>query len=36
MTPEQLEQLKDRMRQRGMSDEQIEAMLQERMGNPQR
>jgi len=36
MTPEQLEQLKDRMRQRGMSDEQIETMLRERMGNRQR
>jgi hypothetical protein len=36
MTPEQLEQLKDRMRQRGMSDEQIERILRERMGNRQR
>ena len=36
MTPEQLEQLKDRMRQRGMSDEQIDKILQERMGNRQR
>ena len=36
MTPEQLEQLKERMRERGMSDEQIERMLRERIGNRQR
>ncbi len=35
MTPEQLEQMKERMRQRGMSDEQIEKALSRRLGKPQ-
>jgi membrane fusion protein (multidrug efflux system) len=35
MTPEQLEQMKERMRQRGMSDEQIEKVLSKRLGKPQ-
>jgi hypothetical protein len=34
MTPEQLEQMKERMRQRGMSDEQIEKVLSKRLGKP--
>ena len=35
MTLEQLEQMKERMRQRGMSDEQIEKTLNRRLGKPQ-
>jgi hypothetical protein len=35
MTPEQLEQMKERMRQRGMSDEQIEEALSRHLGKPQ-
>ena len=35
MTPEQLEQMKERMRQRGMSAEQIEKALSERLGKTQ-
>ena len=35
MTPKQLEQAKERMRQRGMSDEQIEKALSKRSGKPQ-
>ena len=35
VTPEQLEQMKERMRQRGMSDDQIEKALSRRFGKPQ-
>lgn len=35
MTPEQLERIKERMRQRGMSDEQIEEALRKRLAQPQ-
>ncbi len=35
MTPKQLQQTKERMRQRGMSDEQIEKALSRRLGKPQ-
>jgi hypothetical protein len=31
MTPEQLEQVKERMRSRGMSDEQIESIIKRRI-----
>jgi membrane fusion protein (multidrug efflux system) len=34
LTPERLEQIKERMRERGMSDEQIEEMLRKRRGQP--
>jgi membrane fusion protein (multidrug efflux system) len=35
MTPEQLGRIKERMRQRGMSDEQIEEILRKRRARPQ-
>jgi hypothetical protein len=36
MTPEQLEQVKKRMRDRGMSEEQIEEIIRRRRGEPKK
>jgi RND family efflux transporter MFP subunit len=36
MTPEQLEEVKKRMRERGMSEEQIEEMIRRRRGEPKK